>query len=250
MQEENNEIAQAPAEESIETNHVAASLELTPQMQENMVKEFLQKNPHFFEQHAGLLADIYLPSPHGSGTISLAERQQLAQRDKIRVLESKFAELIEIGRENDVISTKVHRLCLSLLASDQLSILIDMLFHCLKEEFHIPYASLKLWATAKNPTDAQLSVFQNVTPTLTEWAQNLKEPYCGQHPAEDVQQLFDAGLSVNSYAVIPIRTLTTYGVMVLGSDDERRFYPEMGNLFISRIGEMVSAAIMRYTIQP
>ena len=44
------------------------------------VKAYLQTHPEFFEQHAKLLAEITLPSPHGSGVISLAERQQLAQR--------------------------------------------------------------------------------------------------------------------------------------------------------------------------
>lgn len=238
MQEENNV-------QSGEHNSVLAQ-----QIQENVVKDFLQKNPHFFEQHASLLADIYLPSPHGSGAISLAERQQLAQRDKIRVLESKFAELIEIGKENDSTNTKVHLLSLSLLASDQLPILLEMLFHCLKEEFHISFTNLKLWAMVKNPADARLPAFQHVTSELMDWVQSLKEPFCGQHPEGDVKNWFDSGVNIQSYAVIPIRSLTTFGVMVLGSEDERRFYPEMGTLFLSRIGELISAGIMRYTIQP
>ena len=56
----------------------------------DQVTSYLRSYPHFFEQHASLLTEIYLPSPHGTGAISLAERQQLAQRDKIRVLEAKL----------------------------------------------------------------------------------------------------------------------------------------------------------------
>ena len=44
------------------------------------VSDFLRRNPHFFEKNASLLTEIYLPSPHGSGAISLAERQQLIER--------------------------------------------------------------------------------------------------------------------------------------------------------------------------
>ena len=61
---------------------------------ENDIKQYLKTHPDFFESHAHLLTELFLPSPHGKGTISLAERQQIAQRDKIRVLESRFTELI------------------------------------------------------------------------------------------------------------------------------------------------------------
>jgi len=64
---------------------------------EEQITEFLRADPTFFERNAHLLTEIYLPSPHGSGTVSLAERQQLAQRDKIRVLEVKMSELIQFG---------------------------------------------------------------------------------------------------------------------------------------------------------
>ena len=60
-------------------------------MQDDEIKNYLKNHPEFFEQNASLLAEIHLPSPHGSGTISLAERQQLAQRDKINALEERFA---------------------------------------------------------------------------------------------------------------------------------------------------------------
>ncbi|MBL8433261.1 MAG: DUF484 family protein, partial [Dechloromonas sp.] len=37
----------------------------------------------------------------------------------------------------------------------------------------------------------------------------------------------------------------TIGMLALGSEDARRFYPEMGTLYLERIGEMVSAALIR-----
>ena len=53
------------------------------------VAEYLEKNPQFFSAHTGLLATMHLPNPHGSGTVSLAERQQAAQREKIHQIERK-----------------------------------------------------------------------------------------------------------------------------------------------------------------
>ncbi|MES2547095.1 MAG: DUF484 family protein, partial [Pseudomonadota bacterium] len=72
------------------------------------IKTYLKNHPEFFEENAALLADIHLPSPHGSGTISLAERQQLAQRDKIAALESRFAELVLHAQQNDSTANKLH----------------------------------------------------------------------------------------------------------------------------------------------
>jgi len=48
----------------------------------------------------------YLSPPPGGRAISIAERQQLALRDKNRLLETKLRELIQFGEENDAISEK------------------------------------------------------------------------------------------------------------------------------------------------
>src|ERR1017187_6568548 len=99
------------------------------QLNEEQIADYLRENPTFFEHNAHLLAEIYLPSPHGNGTISLAERQQLAQRDKIRILEAKLSELIQFGEENDVISEKVHRLSLGLQVARNFDALVQTVTH-------------------------------------------------------------------------------------------------------------------------
>ena len=77
-------------------------------MQEDDIKQYLKTHPNFFEQNASLLADIRLPNPHGGAAISLAERQQLAQRDKINALEARFSALLKNAHENERIANKVH----------------------------------------------------------------------------------------------------------------------------------------------
>ena len=36
-----------------------------------------------------------------------------------------------------------------------------------------------------------------------------------------------------------------FGILVLASEDPQRFYPEMGTLYLARIGELVAAALSR-----
>ncbi len=61
------------------------------------VAEYLKKNPAFFEDYADVVAQIFVPHPHGGHAIPIAERQMLALRDKTYELEQKLRELIRHG---------------------------------------------------------------------------------------------------------------------------------------------------------
>ena len=51
---------------------------------------------------------------------------------------------------------------------------------------------------------------------------------------------------LQSFAVVALRAENTFGLLVMASEDARRFYPEMGTLYLKRIGELVSVALMPY----
>lgn len=210
------------------------------------VTAYLRANPQFFERHPELLAELYLPSPHGHGTISLAERQQLAQRDKIRVLEAKLSELLHFGEQNDATSDKIHRLSLGLLATPSFDILMQLLNHSLREDFLVPYFGIHLWATPRNKDNAAHPAFQPLGQEFHDWAQGLAMPYCGPQPALEINSWLGENAAPKSFAVIALKGEKVFGLLALASDDERRFYPEMGTLYLKRIGELISAALLRY----
>ena len=37
-----------------------------------------------------------------------------------------------------------------------------------------------------------------------------------------------------------------FGVLALGSDDAKRFFPDMGTLYLKRLGELISTALRRF----
>jgi uncharacterized protein YigA (DUF484 family) len=213
---------------------------------ESQVATYLCENPQFFELNPALLAEMYLPSPHGNGTVSLAERQQLAQRDRIRVLEVKYAELLRFGAENDVISDKVHRLSLGLLATQSFEVLMQLLVHNLREDFSVPHVGIRLWASPQNDSDSANEVFQPVDTGLKSWTQSLVAPYCGHRPRLELDNWFGEAAAPKSFALIALRGEKVLGLLAMASEDEQRFYPEMGTLYVKRIGELVSAALLRY----
>src|SRR3954447_11479283 len=98
-------------------------------MDAESVARYLQDNPVFFEQYSDLLSRITLVHPHGDRTIPLADRQLLALRDRSKSLETKLAELIRFGEENDAIGGKMHRLCLALMEATALETLLSALHY-------------------------------------------------------------------------------------------------------------------------
>ena len=50
---------------------------------------------------------------------------------------------------------------------------------------------------------------------------------------------------LNSFAYVPLRGTHGIGLLALASPDPQRFYPEMGTLYLKRLGELVAHAFGR-----
>ena len=213
-------------------------------MQEEEVKKYLKNNPEFFEQNANLLAEIYLPSPHGNGTISLAERQQLAQRDKINALEERFAELVLNAQENAAIANKIHTFSLDLHKAKSFDEIEQLISQDLPEHFDLTDTCLRLWANPLDAANSKNLVFGNVSEEVKAWIASQTQPYCGAPPSIASEDWFLE--PANSIALIPLREAQTIGFLALASDSHNRFFAEMGTDFLSKIGELLSAALSRH----
>ena len=75
-------------------------------MDANDVALFLKDNPKFFEDYADVIAEIFVPHPHGGHAIPIAERQIVTLREKNTELESRLREMIRFGGQNDQISSR------------------------------------------------------------------------------------------------------------------------------------------------
>ena len=209
------------------------------------VADYLKNNPGFFEQYADLMAEIFVPHPHGGRAVSLAERQMLTLRDKNRETESKLAELIAFGEENDQISEKVHRLAVGLIAVETFSAVLHLLRCHLRDDFSVPHVTLRLWKKPDGVND--LPEFAAVSEELQVFADTLTHPYCGSTSGFGTAAWFgEPAAHLRSQALVALCDGgSTIGMLALGSEDGKRFYPEMGTLYLERIGEMVSAALIR-----
>ena len=210
-------------------------------MQQDDVKAYLKANPEFFEQNASFLAEINLPSPHGSGAISLAERQQLAQRDKIDALKTNFAELVLNARDNDAITNKIQTLNIALHKAKNFDTIEQLISDLLPETFDLSETCMRIWAQPLDSRNRANLVFSHVSEQTKTWVAALSQPYCGKQPEIATDDWFLEPAA--SIALIPLRDAHVIGFLVLASDDKNHFYTEMGTDFLSKIGEILSAAL-------
>jgi hypothetical protein len=207
------------------------------------VANYLKQHPEFFEDYADMLAAIYVPHPHGGRAVSISERQIATLRDKGKQLEGKLRELIEFGEENDAISEKMHRLTLALLAARDAGGVIDALYFNLREDFAVPHTVMRLWPSGAH---SQLPEFDAVSATAREFAESLASPYCSAHAMVDTGGWFgEDAPHLRSFAYVALKSSATFGLIAMASEDAQRFYPEMGTLYLKRLGELAAAALLR-----
>lgn len=209
------------------------------------IAEFLRVNPDFFEHHVDVLLNINVAHPHGGRTVSIPERQLIATREKVRLLEGKLAELIQFGEENDTLSDRVHELTLKLIGCASLDQLVDTIYLDLLDNFQVPHVALRLWDVA--PPETLTPEFQTVGQELRQFVEAMKSPYCGNHPVYETNLWFgEHAPHLKSYAMVPLKTAQTFGLLLMASENAERFYADMGTVFLTRIGDVLAYCLSRH----
>jgi uncharacterized protein YigA (DUF484 family) len=208
------------------------------------VAQYLKDHPDFFNQYAEMLAQIAIPDPHGGRAVSITERQIGALRDQVRRHESRLAELLRFGEENDVLSGKTQRLAVALAAAADFDSVLLALYAHLGSGFAVPHVAVRLWDLAGAP---QLPECKPLGAQAQDFVCAMKRPYCGPGSGPDVEAWFGAqGAHIRSVALVALRDgEKTFGLIALGSEEAQRFYADMGTLYLERIGELAAAALIR-----
>lgn len=213
-------------------------------MEAESVADYLKQHPQFFEDYADLMAEIFVPHPHGGHAIPIAERQIIGLRERNTELEQRLRELIRFGAENDSISEKLHRSTLALFAAPDLETTLAVLYQSLSEDFGVPQVACRLWG--KVPEQSYLPELAATTHELRQYTDQLGAPYCGPNPPFESRDWFEEGEKAQSFAFLPLRTAHTFGLLGLASDDPKRFFPGMGTMYLTRLAELASVATARY----
>ena len=213
-------------------------------MRSEDVARYLHDHPEFFDQYAEMLTLVTLPDPHSGRAISITEKQLFNLRDKVRALEAKLVELIGFGEENDSISDKVHALAVALVAAGDQAGVLRALYSHLGGAFAVPHVALRLWGAGQGAGRE----FDPVPDTVKAFASGLHRPYCGSVAGQESASWFgESAPQLRSMTQVPLREGDgiCFGLLVMASEEPHRFYPELGTLYLERIGGMAAAALLR-----
>jgi uncharacterized protein YigA (DUF484 family) len=221
-------------------------------LSEDVIHDYLVKNPDFFERHAELLGTLKLPHRSGAA-VSLVERQVSVLRQKDLRHERKLKELLEVARANDSLSGKIHRLTLRLLSSADLISTLRNLEEALRADFDADQSILVLFGDADHFSGVDVGRFFVAVAKNDEALKSFDTflrgsgPRCGQ--IRDAQRDFLFGKEtdeIGSAALIPLGTKAELGFLAIGSSESDRFHPGMSIDFLRRLGELVTEALRRF----
>jgi uncharacterized protein YigA (DUF484 family) len=217
------------------------------------VAEYLQMYPDFFERNGPLLTKLRLPHLRDAGaTVSLVERQVEVLRERNQSLERKLKELVDVARSNDALADRIHRLSQRLIRAHSLLETINAVEVSLREDFEAMHSVLVLFIEeartvgldagrflrADDPGSAEIKTFESLL--------QAGKPRCGQIRDAQRDYLFGKDcIEIGSVALTPLGPEGALGILAIGASDSERFHPGMSTEFLSRIGELVTYALVR-----
>lgn len=219
---------------------------------ERDIVRYLRDHPDFFERHQGLLADMLLPHETG-GAISLLERQVSVLREQRDDNKKKLQQLIKTAQKNEQLNNHVNALILALLDATSLEEVLEVVRTRLANDFDAEAVVVRLFNTG-HPTMTRL-------PELVDWSEPVlgafekvidgRKPVCGALKPGQLDALFsDQSDNIVSAALIPLvesaSSSKCYGMLAIGSPDRNRFRADMGTVFLSQLGKVLTRVMKQH----
>lgn len=214
------------------------------------IAEYLQANPDFFARNSELLADLLLPHSTGGAAISLIERQVSVLRGRNEQVETKLRDFMQVAQSNDEIVNKIHELAILLILAGERTAVIATLEEQLRTTFNADCPILVLFDEddADNDKGRFVRRINRKDPSTGPFKTFLQASKARCGTVRDAQRAFLFGeedVEVGSVALIPLGERSETGFLAIGCRDPDHFHPGKSIDFLTRIGELVAAALTR-----
>lgn len=216
---------------------------------EEAIANYLGSHPDFFERHCKLLARLKLPHSTGGPAVSLIERQVSVLRQRQETLESRLRDLVEVARGNDDLADKIHALAVKLIGTRDRSEVVDSVEKQLRIEFKSDRSVMVLLDEPEDGLDERgrfLRVAARQDDALGPFRSFLDGDSVRCGPVRDAQRDYLFGsddCEIGSVALIPLGKKSAQGFLAIGSRSADHFNPGVSIDFLSRLGELVAAAL-------
>lgn len=216
---------------------------------EEAVARYLEENPDYFLRQGEVLANLKVPHPETGEAISLIERQVQVLREQNQRLQQQIRELVVIARENDVLGERLHHFGQIMVDAASLDDTLNSAQDLLRQEFNLDQVVIRLLggsdSTAGRPEFASADDRQ-LKRLLKQFVGG--RPVCGgKYDDAMLEYLFGTNASdIKSTAMVALGGEIPRGILCLGSRDPHRFHPNMGTLYLVRLGELLMRGVARY----
>jgi len=217
---------------------------------EHEMVRYLRDHPAFFEDHQDVLAGMILSHESGSA-VSLIERQVQILREQKDEHKKKLHSLIATAQNNEKLNNHVNTLILELLDANTLDDVLNVIEQRIRADFEADAIVVKLLASGNEVLKerAELTAWQQPALVIGEKVMTARQPVCGSFNAEQMQALFDDA-DIQSAGIVPLaknqKSKNCYGIIAIGSYDPLRFRADMGTLFLSLLGQVLTRILKRH----
>ena len=219
------------------------------EFEHDMVR-YLRDHPAFFEEHQDVLAGMLLTHESGSA-VSLIERQVQILREQKEEQKRKLQSLISTAHNNEKLNNNVNTLILELLDADSLDEVLSVIEQRIRADFEADAIVVKLLASGNKilKEHEELTAWQQPALAIGEKVMTARQPVCGSFNTEQMQALFDDA-DIQSAGIVPLakdeNSKNCYGIIAIGSYDPQRFRADMGTLFLSLLGQVLTRILKRH----
>ncbi len=225
---------------------------------EDAVARYLESNPDYFLRYPELLEGLSVPHHEAGTAVSLVERQVQLLRNRSQDLSQQLRQLLGIARENDILAERLHRFALAMIESNSLDEVLGTARDILRQQFKLDAVVILLRDDGEHLggrpefVDAVDQRFEQLLRQLSAGGESgstsgTPKPVCGAtHGADVMDYLFASqAQAIRSTAMMVLSGAKMRGIMCLGSSDPLRFNPQMGTVYLARLGEILASRLER-----
>jgi uncharacterized protein len=162
-----------------------------------------------------------------------------------RQLECKLTELVQVARDNEVLSCRLRRLAPGLMEAESLNDIIAITKDLLRTEFPSTQVVMKVIKNPRTALQAKAHILtDDPTTSLFDGLFIDRRPMCGLLNQACGHCMFEREVpDIAAAVMVPLIDGKRFGVLALGSVDKGRFHTGMGTLFLGYLGKLVSKAV-------
>ena len=214
-------------------------------LSEDLVLDYLESNPDFFNRNEEALSRVVLQ--HNSGdAASIIERQIKTLRNRNQKIDTQMSEMISVAKLNEEIFSKIRALCTSMIDIETWQQLNESLATHFLTNFKADYILCNIEESSSTLSLDHIK-FEEIR--IGESFKTGTEPLCLQLREEEMHDLFGSihkkGQRTESVLIIPFGSRDRKGFLSVGSKDPLRFNSNMETMFATFISSLLSRVVHR-----